>query len=285
MGIVPDFEPYFESDQCVLYCGDSRDPDLATHIASAHQPAHCITDPPWNVSRDASQNISYKLHNGQRSHKRRDYDNGEAWDTGYTVADLLQPLAAILPAGGNVLAFCGDTLLSYYLTYQHELPENERSFLARSSALWIKSNPVPAFRRGYQKSVEFIAWLHRAGAPIVFNGNGATVNTFFYPQTGSSERTKREDGKSYLIAQKPLDLMCELIRLHSNAGETIYDPFAGTGSTLVAAALINRKAVGVEINPQHCELITRRLQKPDGKIQHYTPAKTEETSALFFGQQ
>lgn len=61
--------------------------------------------------------------------------------------------------------------------------------------------------------------------------------------------------------QKPVKLMSYLIRTYTNEGDTILDPFAGSGSTLVAAQQLNRNYVGIEINPEYAKIAEDRLKQ------------------------
>jgi len=61
--------------------------------------------------------------------------------------------------------------------------------------------------------------------------------------------------------QKPLALFRLLVRQYSNAGETILDPFCGSGTTLVAAKLEGRKAVGIELSKEYCRITINRLRQ------------------------
>lgn len=60
--------------------------------------------------------------------------------------------------------------------------------------------------------------------------------------------------------EKPVDVLRQLIESSSVMGETVYDPFAGSGSTLIAAALEGRKAVGCEIEERYCEAAVKRFE-------------------------
>jgi DNA modification methylase len=62
---------------------------------------------------------------------------------------------------------------------------------------------------------------------------------------------------------KPLNLMRLLVRRLTVAGETILDPFAGSGTTLIAAAQEDRQAIGIEREPTYCDIIRRRLASPE----------------------
>lgn len=59
--------------------------------------------------------------------------------------------------------------------------------------------------------------------------------------------------------QKPVAVMAQIIERASTIGETIVDPYFGSGSTLIAAADLNRKAIGIEIEEKYCEIAARRL--------------------------
>lgn len=61
--------------------------------------------------------------------------------------------------------------------------------------------------------------------------------------------------------EKPVDILRQLIESSSVMGETVYDPFAGSGSTLVAAILEGRQAVGCEIDERYCETAARRVEE------------------------
>jgi len=61
--------------------------------------------------------------------------------------------------------------------------------------------------------------------------------------------------------QKPEKLMRDFVALFSDPGETILDPFMGSGTTLRAAMDLGRKAIGIEIEERYCEIAVKRLQQ------------------------
>jgi len=63
----------------------------------------------------------------------------------------------------------------------------------------------------------------------------------------------------------PLELPKRCIKLFTFVGETVLDPFLGSGTTLVACALLNRRGIGVEIDKNYCEVAKNRLIK-EGKV-------------------
>ncbi len=63
------------------------------------------------------------------------------------------------------------------------------------------------------------------------------------------------------ITPKPIDLISNIILHSSNKGDTVLDPFMGSGTTLVAAKQLNRKAIGIDIKEKYCEIAANRIEK------------------------
>ena len=65
--------------------------------------------------------------------------------------------------------------------------------------------------------------------------------------------------------EKPLDILAQMIESSTIIGETVLDPFMGSGSTIVAAVLERRKAIGIEIDPKHFYTACRRVEEAQRK--------------------
>jgi len=86
------------------------------------------------------------------------------------------------------------------------------------------------------------------------------------------EPIRTEGGARFHKQQAPVALLARIILSSSNPGDTVFDPFAGTGTTLVAAAQLGRRANGVEIDPANIECIHNRIAhiRPDDSVKkHY----------------
>jgi site-specific DNA-methyltransferase (adenine-specific) len=82
-------------------------------------------------------------------------------------------------------------------------------------------------------------------------------------RSGSVLRYQRPNGSGakHHVSEKPVPLLRELIEMSSRHGETVLDPCAGSGSTLVAALIEGRQAVGIELETQWADVAAERLSK------------------------
>jgi site-specific DNA-methyltransferase (adenine-specific) len=137
----------------------------------------------------------------------------------------------------------------------------------RRWAVWVKPGAQPQFS-GDRPGVgyETILMCHQPGRST-WNGGGR-VGVF----THIGAR-----GIGHMAA-KPLRLMAELVSLFTDPGETILDPFMGSGTTLRAAKDLHRRAIGIEIEERWCEVAAKRLSQEvlaiesEEKAGAYTPA-------------
>lgn len=118
--------------------------------------------------------------------------------------------------------------------------------------IWHKPGATPQFTGDRPGTVtEAIEIAHRKGKKKWNGGGGFGMWT--------APIVKAQTGLRCHPTQKPEDLMCGLVADFTDYGETILDPFCGSGTTLVAAKRLGRKAIGIEINEAYAEIAAKRL--------------------------
>lgn len=120
----------------------------------------------------------------------------------------------------------------------------------------LASNSGKPFRRNADKLRN--AYGAFAGAPAErgFYGDTGGASRFFY--VAKASRKERGEGNNHPTV-KPLALMRYLVTLVTPPGGVILDPFAGSGSTLVAAARLGINAIGIELSEEYAEIAARRI--------------------------
>jgi len=118
--------------------------------------------------------------------------------------------------------------------------------------VWVKPDSAPRFNgqgpsRGFECAVT--GWCGRGHKR--WNGGGRR-GIFIY-----SCHAGRHGGHP---TEKPLPLMSDLVTLYSNPGETVLDPFMGSGTTGVACLKSGRRFIGIEQNPEYFDLACSRIE-------------------------
>jgi len=75
------------------------------------------------------------------------------------------------------------------------------------------------------------------------------------------EAVRKENGERFHKQQSPIALLLRIILSSTKVGDTVFDPFAGTGTTLVVSEQLKRKSIGIEVDPDNVKLIKHRLEE------------------------
>jgi DNA modification methylase len=135
-------------------------------------------------------------------------------------------------------------------------------FRVRQQLIWDKCGFVLS-RGHYHWAHEPCLYATRIGAGVPWYGprNQSTVWQAASPKMASSgSAASGADGKVDHPTQKPVGLFTRPIENHLRPGEAVYDPFAGSGTSIIAAELTGRVCYAVEIDPRCCDLIRERWQ-------------------------
>jgi site-specific DNA-methyltransferase (adenine-specific) len=81
----------------------------------------------------------------------------------------------------------------------------------------------------------------------------------------------------------PLELADRLVRMFSFWGDTVLDPFCGTGTTMLASMKANRNSIGIEIDPEYCQMAFTRLQRKGRDFFNKTDVKFVKSDGLLVG--
>lgn len=215
-----------------------------------------FTDPPYNVSQKK------KIYRDYRSgrHAHIEYDYGE-WDYNYDPTPFLSESRRVLVDGGSLIIWTSEQL---YGTYR-DWAERTDGMLAKQMLIWIKSNPVPNFRKvSKRQATELMIWISKgpiskSNPNFIFTTQEESLNWKKAPICGGKERLKRPDtGKSH-PNQKPLSMCKWIIEAHCRPDGLIIDPYCGVGSIPAAAIQTGRHFIANDLDPVYISMSRKRL--------------------------
>jgi DNA modification methylase len=131
-----------------------------------------------------------------------------------------------------------------------------RKFKVASVITWAKESFAPGFG-DYNEQTEF----------CLYGWKGGAKHNWYGPKNESTLWQIRRDRTDLYLhpTQKVLELGERAIRNSSKRGDIVFDPFLGSGTTLIAAARLGRRCFGMEIEPKYCDCIVRRYIALSGK--------------------
>ena len=125
---------------------------------------------------------------------------------------------------------------------------------------WLKNNCTPS--QYYMKNCEYVLFFRKGKAKWINNiGGSKTMHEFLIEDNPVTIQVDNIIGHKLHPTEKPIDLLKFYISNSSKEGDIVLDPFAGSGSTLVAAQELNRQYIGYEIDKQYYDIEIKRLNK------------------------
>ena len=249
--------PYYQDHACTIYHGDCREvlPLLRDVVLT-------FTSPPYNTLNSirvgkmsgiwASKNGGLGFVN---SVKKNGYpDNMPEDQYQLNQIAIVEMICDVTVPGGGLFynhkcRWRDGTILHPVLWMQ------PKGWVLREEIIWDRGGSLTFNARMFAPSDERILWFEKPGASHNWNQpKGFSLLSIWH--------IRHESGPNKLHPVSfPVQIPAIAIAATTNPGNVVLDPFAGSGTTLVAAMNLGRKAIGIEIDENYCEIAAKRLEQ------------------------
>ena len=225
-----------------IVCGDSTDADTVAKALNGIEPHLMVTDPPYGVEYDAD----WRNHTGDMARSARAIgkvlnddraDWREAW--------------ALFP-GDVAYVWCAPGPLSAQVC----LSLDACGLVPKHQVIWAK-NQLVIGRGHYHQQHECCWYAVRKGGTGHWHGDRKQTTLWQIDKP-----RKSETGHS---TQKPVECMARPIRNNSSPGQAVYEPFSGSGTTIIACEMEGRICHAIELNPAYVDVAVKRWQDFTGQ--------------------
>jgi DNA modification methylase len=243
-----------------ILCGDATDAEVVSRLLGGHKPRLMVTDPPYGIELDSEwrdraglngcgpAEPSYMKHR-TKGHQETSIsgDTRADWSEAFTLVPSLE-VGYVWHASTFTREVLDGLLRIGFLQHQQIIWDKGRTVLTRTH-YWFQHEPCWYVRK------KNAAWYGKAG-------ENSTIWTSPSPKfiMGGSEEEKFDHP-----TQKPVELMRRPILNHTKAGELVYEPFLGSGTTLAAAEVTQRVCYGLELDPKYVDVVVGRWQGLSGR--------------------
>jgi DNA modification methylase len=229
-----------------IVCGDSRDPQTVGRLWDAGQKFRAVwCDPPYGIDYAAKNELLNRTDRGNRIQKPIENDALPPEEVSGLFRDSLKQALSFATKGAACYASVpSGTALPFFIS-----AFNDSGFSFKHLLVWVKHHFVLGMS-DYQHRHEAVlyGWIENGPHYFVPDRTQNSVFEIDKPSISSLHPT-----------EKPIALVADMIQNSSRPNEIIYDPFCGSGSTILAAAQLKRVGYGCEVDPGYIAVELERL--------------------------
>lgn len=233
-----------------LMCGDSTKKEDVLKLLDGARADMVFTDPPYGVNVQGGKN-----------------NNTIAGDLTQTAIPFSFEIAVEVATTDTArFYFCGgeSNITLYFKLFERYLRQMPKLLV------WVKENQVLS-HANYHKQYELIFFGYKSG------GGNVWYSSREMQDASDVWNVSRDPSKTYVHpTQKPVELPARAIRNHSKKGDVVFEPFSGSGSTMIACEQLDRVCYAMEIDPVYCEATIRRWEHLTGQTAEKIHGGAEE---------
>jgi len=238
-----------------IACGDSTDATIWNRVTTGESVDICFTSPPYNAGK--SESLSGNTHMGDNKYKT--YNDAATQSSWLNLCNQVTSQA---------IQYCKYAFINLQM-----LAGNKQSFIEylanqkmqiNDIAIWDKGHAAPAMAVNVMNSrYEFVIIVSK-------DNNSRAINTGSFRGQVSNVITgigpaRKNEYSNIHAATFPLELPAWAITNFTSNNAKVIDPFAVTGTTLIAAARTGRIGYGIELDPAYVDVIIKRLETETGQ--------------------
>lgn len=210
-----------------------------------------ITDPPYNLGlfmHNRNTNLR-KMRKNQFAYAG--WDNMEYKKWKINMGKFMEQCARVSKKSASLVVFMSVLKVADIV----ELAQ-KYGYYYKTTGVWHKLNPMPRnMNIHYVNSTECWIYFVYKDTSGTFNNNGLVLHDFL--ESSITPASEKKHGNH--PTQKPLKILNELITTLTNPNDIILDPFMGSGSTCVSAALNGRRYIGIELSEKYATIAQKRI--------------------------
>lgn len=246
-----------------LMVGDSTDAASVGRLLDGATPFLMVTDPPYGVNYDPGWRDVTSSRGTVLATSEVKNDGRSDWADAYKL-------------------FPGDVAYVWHSAV-HSLSVlrslEEAKYLIRAQIIWRKKEIVIG-RGHYHWRHEPCLYCVRKGAGSAKWRGGRKESTVWDIANMHATKGNVDDGKTAHSTQKPVECMLRPIKNHGDAGDAVYDPFLGSGTTIIACEQLGRSCFGMELEPSYADIVIQRWEAFTGEraeLAHRDPSSAAST--------